>query len=958
MSSPPSHPPLPSLHFGPYYVRDSTSKGRGPLNRHDIVLGTVRSRLPCTSLPLGANRRAAPERRHPVVFLLLALALGLTASACTPQATDNVLDPRAILESHDWWDNRDWDWYEANIPFFDSPDAELNATYYYRWELLTKHLVYGSPESGYTFTEFIDRPFWSGTYGAISCPLGHQFYEVRWLKDRRIIEDFARYWFETPGAEPRSYSNWYGDAMWATYEVLADRELLRTVYPHMETQVEGWTEERWDPDHGMYRWVGAWDGMETNINSRLTDDQFGGAEGYRPTLNSYLFADLLALSRTAALFGEADKADTYRTRAMDLKARVQEELWDPGREFFFHQFAHDERDGIEAGSITYETGPFAGDPHGRELLGYVPWQFGLPDPGYESAWRFLSDPEFFDAPFGPTGVEQGDPQFWVSPRCCVWSGNAWPYATAQTLAALANLLHDYEQDVMAKEDYVDLLLTYARSHRMEGRPYLAEAADPYTGSWAGHNTFYHSEHYLHSGFVDLVITGLVGLRPQAGDTLVVNPLVPDEWAFFALEGVDYHGHDLGIVWDRDGTRYGRGSGLAIYLNGQELSRTPDLGRVEIPIPPPASPPDEPRLHDFAVNNDGGHFPLATASSSHPTAPPFYAVDGNRWYHPSPPNRWVAGSNGNPSESVAAPPIGGGVEAAGEGPSPDPHLGSTWFQVEFVVERTIASVELYFIDDGPGTPIEVTGEEETSGFPLALLHPDIPVLPPAAFEILSWDGAAGGWVEIPDQARTPETPEGRRSNSVAFPGISTARIRVVLHPEPGATVGLTELEAWGPGNLPLPEATEAVENLAWNPGNDTYPLASASYTNPPDSASQAVDGRLTFTRYSRNRWTAYNSPNPEDWLEVDFGEPRTVGRIELFLYGDGRGVAAPLEYRFERWNENGWEAMEVLVRKPETPTAWATNTSTFEPVTTRRVRVVFRHAAPAFTGVTEMRIWPD
>ena len=37
--------------------------------------------------------------------------------------------------------------------------------------------------------------------------------------------------------------------------------------------------------------IGHVDGMEFNINSRQTDDIDSGAEGYRPTLNSYLFAD-------------------------------------------------------------------------------------------------------------------------------------------------------------------------------------------------------------------------------------------------------------------------------------------------------------------------------------------------------------------------------------------------------------------------------------------------------------------------------------------------------------------------------------------------------------------------------------------------------------------------------------------------------------------------------------------
>ncbi|MEJ2202711.1 MAG: discoidin domain-containing protein [Gemmatimonadota bacterium] len=843
-------------------------------------------------------------------------------------APRHVLDARAQLERFEWWDNRDWDWYADNIPLFESPDPELDATYYYRWELLTKHLVYASPSTGYTFTEFIDRPFWSGAYGAISCPLGHQAYEVRWLRDRRVIEDFARYWFEVPGAEPRSYSNWYGDAMWATYAVLGDTSFLRTVYPHMEAQVRGWDAERWDGDQGMYRWVGAWDGMETNINSRLTDDEFGGAEGYRPTLNSYLFADLQALSRTASLFGDAAKADVYARRARNLKERIQGELWDPERGFFFHRFAFDEKDGIRAGSLTYETGPYAGDPHGRELIGYVPWQFALPDPGYERAWAALLDPTRFAAPFGPTTVEQEDPQFWVSPRCCVWSGNAWPYATTQTLVAMANLLNRYEQSVVDAADYFSLLRTYALSHRKDGRPYIAEAADPFTGSWDGHNTFYHSEHYFHSGFVDLIVSGLVGLHPSGDDTLEVAPLTPGEWPYFALDRIRYRGHDVAVVWDRDGSRYGRGVGLVVLVDGVEAARRPDLGRVEVGLPAAERPPAPPRLHDFAVNNGPDHFPFATASTSHPLAPPFYAVDGNRWYHPSPPNRWVAA----PSEG-----------------------GRDWFEVDFGIARTLREVDLYFLDDADG-PVEATGEMGSSGFP------DLPgstgptVRPPASYDVQRWDGT--GWVEVAGQQRTPSAPAGRRANRVIFPEMSTERIRVVLHHQPGATSGVTEVEAWGPGNLPLPSPTAPARNLAWNPGDREFPRVRASFTGAGDAVAQAVDGRLSFTYYSRNRWTSRGSPDAEDWLEVDLGRTHRLGAIELYLYGDGRGVAAPSSYRVETWREGAWVTAAERARSPETPTAWALNHVVLEPVEARRVRVVLTHDGTRRAGLTELRIFPE
>ena len=76
-----------------------------------------------------------------------------------------------------------------------------------------------------------------------------------------------------------------------------------------------------------------------------------------------------------------------------------------------------------------------------------------------------------------------------------------------------------------------MLSVYTRTHRKDGRPYIAEAAHPETGSWDGHDTFYHSEHYFHSHYIDLIVTGLVGLRPRADDTLEVAPLAPEVTSF-------------------------------------------------------------------------------------------------------------------------------------------------------------------------------------------------------------------------------------------------------------------------------------------------------------------------------------------------------------------------------------------------------------------------------------------
>src|SRR6266704_3350897 len=152
-------------------------------------------------------------------------------SAMVAQA--DVLDKQKMLERQTFWDNRDWDWYRENIPFFECPDQEIEATYYYRWELVTKHLTYGSPNSGYSFTEFIDRPFWSGAYGAISCPAGHQLYEVRWLRDPTYARDYCRYWFRTPGTQPRRYTTGLADAAWAVQLVHPDGAFTKDLLPDL-----------------------------------------------------------------------------------------------------------------------------------------------------------------------------------------------------------------------------------------------------------------------------------------------------------------------------------------------------------------------------------------------------------------------------------------------------------------------------------------------------------------------------------------------------------------------------------------------------------------------------------------------------------------------------------------------------------------------------------------------------
>jgi hypothetical protein len=82
-----------------------------------------------------------------------------------------------------------------------------------------------------------------------------------------------------------------------------------------------------------------------------------------------------------------------------------------------------------------------------------------------------------------------------------------------------------------------------------------------------------------------LITGLVGLRPRADDTIEVAPLLPaGTWDWFCLDGVRYHGREVTILWDNDGKRYNRGAGLQVIVDGKVVAKSNKLERVTGKLP--------------------------------------------------------------------------------------------------------------------------------------------------------------------------------------------------------------------------------------------------------------------------------------------------------------------------------------------------------------------------------------
>ena len=457
-----------------------------------------------------------------------------------------------------------WDFLKNNIPLLDCPDEDIQRTYFFRWWTYRKHIK--STPVGWIVDEFLPNVGWAGKYNSISCAAGHHIREGRWLADPQYLNDYDSLWFGK-GGDARNYSFWAADSVWARYCVNGDRSEPVRLLPDLIANYQAWEKTHRDTN-GLYWQIDDRDGMEVSL----------GGSGYRATLNSYQYGDALAIAQIAELAGLPDAAKAYREKAEAIKALVQERLWDADAQFF---------------KVIPRNGKRLADV--RELHGYTPWYFNLPDPQFAVAWKQAMDPQGFCAPFGLTTAEQRHSKYEVSyaGHECKWNGPVWPFSTSITLSGLANLLNGPAQNHITSKDYFQLLKTYARAQQLtlpDGRTvsWIDEDQNPTNGDWIARTRLIQmgsklperGKDYNHSTYCDLVINGLMGLRPRPDNTVEVNPLVPERtWDYFCLDQIRYHGHWLTILFDQSGKRYGKGKGLHVIVDGKEISSSRKLTRV-------------------------------------------------------------------------------------------------------------------------------------------------------------------------------------------------------------------------------------------------------------------------------------------------------------------------------------------------------------------------------------------
>jgi len=180
-----------------------------------------------------------------------------------------VLDPSAFAARIGGEEGR---WLAANVPDFDCPDPGFRAIYDFRWRVFKEH-IRPTPD-GFVVTEFLPDVPWAGKHNTISCAAGHHFREGRWIRDPKVLDGYAAFWFRK-GGEPRRYSFWAADSIHARYLASGDPTWPIALLPDLVANYEAWEKDHCDPG-GLFWQIDDRDGMEYSI----------GGSGYRPSINA------------------------------------------------------------------------------------------------------------------------------------------------------------------------------------------------------------------------------------------------------------------------------------------------------------------------------------------------------------------------------------------------------------------------------------------------------------------------------------------------------------------------------------------------------------------------------------------------------------------------------------------------------------------------------------------------
>ena len=725
-------------------------------------------------------------------------------------------------------------WWVDNIPYVETQEHNIDKTVFYRWWLSRFNMLDANmPGNTFQYPTSIEGVL--GYNNQIVLTSGMFINDTKWFRNAEYSygtwvsagqtakkgQSGYYYYHDNPGDPANwnhSYTQYITKAGWDSYKVHGGpSSLAEALGDYGSEDVKGLLNSQSEPDSNdnqnsngnkLIDW--SWWSMTGNDADAVSFSEPGrsGQRMDRADGSANMWANANAAAQAYKAAGDTEKAAEMQQIADAIKQDVLDNLWDSDSKLLLHKWLND--------------GQFA---KYKELNNYYPYSEGLMPIGnddYDSALRLFEDADEFPI-FPFFTANQADKKALNFP-----GSNNFSIINATPLLQIYSAgIRDYnaaDNGYITNESFKKLLYWVAFSHYQGGDNQYPDQNEfwnmdnnsagstiPEKNADASKNggkiTYRSWIHHTQLGTTNwTIVEDVAGMVPREDNKIELNPIEIPGWNHFTVNNLSYHGQDLSIVWNNDGT-YNAPKGYTLYVDGNAVFTSDKLAHL---IYDPASGTVEVADDSGAVITGATTATMPNANevtyASNSRVTQIFAQSGQNVDEASKSQANVAkDADVEATYETKGYPATNAVDGKNVMESFWGTKGSKNAKDSLTVTfkngvQNIDDVRLYFYQTSSSQTI--AGYSEPSVY------------------TLEYQDEAGAWHVLPNQVRTP-TYAGANYNRVQFSKVVAKAIRATFTPQAGQAIGLKEIQAYETDIVPEGEPTNQA------PSVDAYIASSTS-----------------------------------------------------------------------------------------------------------------------------------
>jgi hypothetical protein len=565
----------------------------------DTPWDTIRTSLTGTGFTrIGANLDR--EVTVPAGGSLALSVVGAVSSATLPGTVEAYheyarLSPADAVRTGITAFNRRW---AQDVPYIDVPDPALEKAIVYRW-WGERYNSLDANASGYVY-QYPTTVEGSNLYqNAIALTQPMHLQDTKWLRTPYLpygqilnIGELSgsSAFLDSPGHTSwnNHYAQYIGTAGLEAYNVHGGgKEIARKFAGYFEGDGVGQLEHYDGNDNNLIAYdTNYMAGNDADaISFGFPKDNTGapGARTIERPESAYVWGALDAARQLYQMSGaDQSKVNQMATDANGVRDSILNQLWSPDMRMFLAGTSYG---ATSAPSSNGRANPLPEsartlipakesnlyDVYAQDLIPFDQWQ------KYVDGFRFLTYGDNFPI-FPFYTADQYD-------RSAYGIGGSNNFSninfTVQYRGVRAALRHYDPQQKYITPAYAKRLLDWMAWSVYPGADMRVANQAEYYSNWNPTTKTYNRNnpnHVMLGNQNYIYIEDMAGIQPRSDDKIELWP-IKFGYDHFMVNNLRYHGQDVTITWDPDGSKYGLGAGYSLFLNGEKKVSTDKLGKL-------------------------------------------------------------------------------------------------------------------------------------------------------------------------------------------------------------------------------------------------------------------------------------------------------------------------------------------------------------------------------------------